>query len=268
MLAWMCEMRVADAEPLEPALVDEPPGTDAFDLLEDAARAGVHLEPRMAGPAPGQVLLLDAVHLGGIARRQLELHAERDLAAAVQARDVVAELHLIPTHALPLAGRQQQVDCGDDLGDEHRARALRRRRQEVQVLPDRTADRARDADIVLEPGPAGGNGRLDDVGDDCPALGIHASVDANVHGVGAVPHDQATHAEVADEDVRPESEDEDRDAGAARRRHGSGEFLRRRGIVQHVGGTADAERGVRSERDIPPEPVDAECRRQGRRELG
>ena len=56
------DLGVADAKALEPALIDEPAGADALDLLEDRTGARVPVEPGMPAAAPAQILLHDAVH--------------------------------------------------------------------------------------------------------------------------------------------------------------------------------------------------------------
>jgi len=70
-----------------------------------------------------------------------------------------------------------------------------------------------------------------------------------------------------DEDVRAEAEDEGRDAGGAGRLEGGGEFVRRGGIVHHVGGTADPERGVWSDGLVAAKPHRSQHRRERRRDF-
>src|SRR3954463_6538263 len=55
------DLRVSHAKALQTALIDEPPGADAFDFLEDGAGAGVPVEPGMFRSAPAEVLLHDAM---------------------------------------------------------------------------------------------------------------------------------------------------------------------------------------------------------------
>ncbi|MBV6519996.1 MAG: hypothetical protein MNPFHGCM_00100 [Gemmatimonadaceae bacterium] len=55
------DLRVANTKPLQSALIDQTPGTYAFDLPEDAAGAGMIFEPGMPRSAPGKVLLHDAM---------------------------------------------------------------------------------------------------------------------------------------------------------------------------------------------------------------
>src|SRR4051812_37244985 len=81
----------------------------------------------------------------------------------VKDRVVIAELHVIRSDRFPLAFRAEDFTRLENLGDEHRPLALRRRRQEVQVLPDRTANRARNADVVLDTRPATRHRSLDEL---------------------------------------------------------------------------------------------------------
>src|ERR1700716_1215966 len=53
---------IAVAETLQADLIDQPPGPDALDLLEDRACAGVILEPRVLASTPAEIFLHDAVH--------------------------------------------------------------------------------------------------------------------------------------------------------------------------------------------------------------
>ena len=74
------DLRVADAKSLEPALVDEPAGADAFDLLEDRAGARMPIEPRVLAAAPAQVLLQNALQHRLIGAREPERRGQHDVA--------------------------------------------------------------------------------------------------------------------------------------------------------------------------------------------
>src|SRR4051812_28853464 len=76
---------------------------------------------------------------------------------------VIAEFHILRTDRLPLTLFAENLTRLEDLGDEHRSLAFRSGRQKMQILPDGSAHGTWDADIVLEPGPAEWNRRLDEV---------------------------------------------------------------------------------------------------------
>src|SRR4051812_16625550 len=78
-------------------------------------------------------------------------------------RIVVAELHILRPDRLSLIFRAQDFARLEYFGDEHRAFAFGRRRQKVQILPDRAADSARNADVMLETRPAARDRSLDEL---------------------------------------------------------------------------------------------------------
>src|SRR5690606_36608548 len=135
----------------EPALVDQPPRTHALDLLENRAGAGVHLEPWVAGATPAQVFLKYPVHHGRIAAFQVEGGVQYVVVAVVKDGIVVSEAHVLRVNRTDIPLLAEYSAALEDLGDEHRAFPLGRWRKEVQVLPDRTTDRAWNPDVVLEP---------------------------------------------------------------------------------------------------------------------
>src|SRR5512144_580363 len=96
------DLRTADRRSLEAALIDQSAGADAFDLPEDGARARVDREPRVAGSAPAEVLLMNAVQDVGVARRQPEGRGEHVVGPMMKDRIVVAELHVVGAYRLPL----------------------------------------------------------------------------------------------------------------------------------------------------------------------
>src|SRR5689334_6723099 len=89
---------------------------------------------------------------------------------------VVAELDVVRPHRLTLVVRTQDLTTAKDFGDEHSALSLRRGREEVQVLPDGAANGARNADVVLEAGPAQPNRLEDEVLHDGAAFAPELSV--------------------------------------------------------------------------------------------
>src|SRR3954451_15364621 len=102
------DLRIANAMPLEPALVDQPTGPDALELLEDRAGARVPIEPRMPCSAPAEILLQDAMHDRGIATLELKGGRQNDVPSVMQDRIVVPEPHVggVDGAALALLGQQ------------------------------------------------------------------------------------------------------------------------------------------------------------------
>src|SRR5688572_8030565 len=98
----MRDLGVPMTEALEPNLVDEPAGADPLDLLEDRSGTWMPLEPRMARPAPREILLHYLLHRALVTARQTERDRERDVASVVEDRVVIAELHIVRTDRLPL----------------------------------------------------------------------------------------------------------------------------------------------------------------------
>src|SRR5688572_14650062 len=107
-------------------------------------------EPRVFAPAPTQVLLNDAMHRGGITTCQLKRRAEHDVLSMVKHRVIVAEFHILRANLLSLPFLAEDLAASENFGDEHRAFALGSRREEMEILPDRSANRAWDACVVFE----------------------------------------------------------------------------------------------------------------------
>jgi len=170
-------------------------------------------------------------------------------------------------HGLSRTIGHEEVDGRHDFLDEHRPGPLGSGREEVQVLPDRPADRARNPDVVLQAGPPGGHGSPNQFGNRGAALRAHAAIVADGNAVRPISHHETAESAVPDEDVGAESEHENRDASDSRRVHSRSEFVGCGGIVQHVRGTTDAERGVRSERHVTPQAVGAKGWGQRRGDL-
>src|SRR4029079_12662728 len=85
------DLGVADAIALEPALVDEPAGPDAFELLEDGTGARVPVEPGMPSTTPAEILLQDAMHDRRITTLELEGRRKHEVLPMMQDRVVVPE---------------------------------------------------------------------------------------------------------------------------------------------------------------------------------
>lgn len=94
----------------------------------------------MALAPPLEVLFHDAAHPLRIAGLELEGHREHHVAPVMEDRVVIAELEVAD------AGRPALAFLGEDLGglgdlrDEHGPLPGRRGREEVEVLPERSAD--------------------------------------------------------------------------------------------------------------------------------
>src|SRR5687767_4712962 len=111
------------------------------------------LEPRVLSAAPAQVLLHDAMHRRGLPLVQAKRHRQHDVASMVEHGVVVAKADVVRSNDLSFSFLTQDLARFKHLCDEHRPRSIGRGRQKMKVLPDRTTDRAWDADIVLETGP-------------------------------------------------------------------------------------------------------------------
>src|SRR5690242_15693337 len=148
------DLRIANPMALETTLVDEAPGPDTFDFLEDTASAGVPIQPRMLSAAPAEVFLHDTVKDGRIAPRQAERGREHDVSAMVEDGVVVTEADVIGADSPALIFLAEDFARLEHLGDEHRTFAFGGRRQKVQVLPNGAANGTRDAHVMLESRPA------------------------------------------------------------------------------------------------------------------
>ena len=143
---------------------------------------------------------------------------QRDVPLLVKSAGVVAELHVVPVHRLPFAVVGQELGRLEDLGDEHRALALRRRRQKVQILPDGAANGARNSDVVLESGPVRARPPGDQLRHHGAALDPELPVVAELEVARGVPDDEAAKSLVADQNVGAEPEHEVIESRAPARR--------------------------------------------------
>src|SRR5262245_44459390 len=144
------DFRAAVHVTLEAALIDEPSRADALELLEDRARTRVEPQVRVLLITPLQILAhVVAERLPGL-RLQPEGRTQHDVRAVVQDAVVVPELEVITVHCADSALLREDLAGLEHFCNETRALALRWRREKVQVLPDRSAHRARDADVVLQ----------------------------------------------------------------------------------------------------------------------
>lgn len=204
----------------------------------------------MAGAAPAEVLLDNAVHGLRSATRKVQGGLERNCVPLMQAAGIVSKAHVRGVPRAANAGVQEDIDGLKEFGNEHGSLALRGGGEEVQVLPERPTHRAGNSREVLEAAPAACDDLPDKLGDH------HPSFSAELPRVGdgpvcrGVPDYQATKSTVAHEDVCPESQEEERDFQSAGRRDGSGKLLGAGGFVPEISGSADVKRGVRRERYI------------------
>src|SRR5689334_4481630 len=111
-------------------------------------------EPWMPSTAPGEILLHDAVHDGGVAFRETKVDRERDIDSSVQDGGIIPEPHRRVVERLSLTISGEQLARLHHFGDEHGPFALGSRAKKVQVLPHGTADRARNPHIMFESGPS------------------------------------------------------------------------------------------------------------------
>ena len=116
---------------------------------------------------------------------------------------------------------------------------------------------------MLQAGPPSGDRLTDQVLDDGPALGPELALVAHLAelvSAGRVSNHQSAKAGVAYEDVGAEPQHEVGYTGLAGRGDGVSQRLRRRRIVEQVGGAADFERGVRRDRLVAPQKCAVQAR--------
>ncbi len=240
------DLRVAMAETLQADLVDETPGADALDLLEDRPRARVILEPRVFATTPAEILLHDAVHDCLITPIELESDCEGDVALLVEGAGVVTELHVIAIDRLSPAIVGEQLRRLEDLGDEHGPFPRWCGRKKVQVLPDRSADSTGNPDIVLQTRQPTLDGLRNQPCHHRSALHPQPSVVEKFQMARGIPNDETAEPLVADEYVGAETEHEILDSEVTGGGDSPCQILRRCCIVEEIGWTADPECGVLS----------------------
>lgn len=204
----------------------------------------------MLSTAPAQVLLKNSMQRGRIAATEIECDSEDDVAPMMKDRIVIAEIHVVGADDFTLILFGQDLARIEHLGDEHRSCSFRRRRQKVQILPHRAANRARNPDIVFEPGPTTSNGVLNERLDDRAALTPElASITLfpELMRLRGVSDDQAAKASVSDQNVGAESEDKVGYIVLSRREHGIGKCGGRRRLEEEIGRSANSKRRIRSE---------------------
>src|SRR5690606_15242033 len=130
---------------------------------------------------------------------------------------------------------------------------FRRRREEVQVLPDRPSHRAGNAHEVMQPAQPLCHGRLNQVVVDDDARIRANSVIAEKFDLPApAPDYQAPKPTVTHQDVSSDPQQKMRDLRLASRLERSSELGRALSLEKQISRSADPEGGHRSERHILP----------------
>lgn len=240
------DLRVTVAETLQSDLVDQPTGSNSFDLLEDRSGTRVILEPWVLAAAPAEIFLHDAVHDGFVTTLELKGHGERDIPLFVKRAGVVPELHVIPVDGSSFTIMRQQLGRLEDFSDEHRSLSGRSGREKMQILPDRSAHGAGNSDVVLQAGPFALDGLRYQPRHHCSALHPEPTIVEKLQMTRSVADDQSPESLVADKDVGTEPKDEVLDSELTRGRDSPCQIFRRCGIVKEIGWTADLECGVLS----------------------
>ena len=203
---------------------------------------------------PAQVLVHDPMQRDRIPTTELEDDTQHDVWPMVQDARVVAERHRGAIRDHLRAGLREQHTGVKHLLDEHRPLASGGRGEKVQVLPDRTADRARNPDIMLESGPPTRDGLTDERRHDGAALDPQASVVMERELAGGVSYHEAANPAIAHEDVRAKPEEEKRHANRASCGDCICQSVSGGGIVQQVRGPSNLERRIGRHWLVAPQP--------------
>ncbi len=235
------------AKTLQSNVIDQATGADSLDFLEDRAGTWMILEPRVLSATPAEILLHDAVHDRFVARLELEGHRQRDVSLLVERAGVVTELHVVPIDCLSPAVVCQQLGGLENLSDEHGSLPCRGGRKKVQILPDRSANRAGNSDVVLQARQSTLDGLRYQPCHYCSAFHPELAPVEKLQMGGRIPDDEAPESLVADEDVGTEPEYEILDSEFTGSANSPCQILGRCCIVEEIGWTADLECGVLSE---------------------
>src|SRR3954463_11467382 len=209
----------------------------------------------MLAAAPAEILLHDAVHDCRIRGLEMKRYRQRNIALLVEGAGVVAEFHVLTVYGPTLAIMCQQLRRFEHLGDEHGALARRCRRKEMQILPDGAADRAWDADIVLESRQSALHCLRDESRHHRAALDPEPAFVEEFQMARRVPDDEPAEAFIADEYVGAEAEHEIVDPQIPGGGDRPCQIVSRCCIVEQIGWTTDPECGVLTKRLIPLEPL-------------
>src|SRR6266550_2324974 len=175
------------------------------------------LQPRVLSTTPAQVLLHDPMHDRWVDMLELEGHRESNVSLLVQCAGVVAEVHVFAVDGSPITDVREKLGRFEYLRDEHRSFPSRGWRKKVEILPDSPPYRARDSDVVLQPGQSA----LDRLGYEFRHYGTALDPESTILGepevTRCVSDDQASESFVAYQDVGAKPEHEVLDAEFTRR---------------------------------------------------
>lgn len=249
----MRNLCAAVAMTLESALIDQPASSHSLDLLEDRARTRVKLKPRVTGAAPAQVFLHDFVHGGSFPSFKLKSDGEGNIVAVVENARVVAEFHVVGAYSFSAAFFREEIARVKNIGDEHGPLALGLWLEEMKVLPDSAPNRAGDSHVVLESGPATLYRLGYDLPDDCATLDPQPAIIRKIEMAGMIPDHDSTKALVANEDIRAQSKNKQGNTQFAGGKNSFRQIVRGACRIKKIRRTANAERGVWSERLVAAE---------------
>ena len=190
-----------------------------------------------------------------VTRLKLERDRECNVTLLVQRARIVAEVHVVAIDGHPLAIMREQVGRFEYLGDEHCPLSGWGRRQKVQVLPDRSANGARDPNVVLEARQAAFDSQRYEFRHDSSTLDPEPTIVEESEVTRCVADHEASKSLVSDENVGSESEHEIFDVEITGSGYSPCQIICRCCIVKEIGWTADLECGVLSKRLIALEPL-------------
>src|SRR6476469_7022339 len=104
-------------------------------------------QPWMLAAAPAEILLHDAVHDSRVTGLEIERDGQCDITLLMERAGVVAEVHVVAVDSDPPAIVSKQLPRFEHLCNEHGAFARRSGRQKMEILPDRSADGARNSNV-------------------------------------------------------------------------------------------------------------------------
>jgi hypothetical protein len=114
----------------------------------------------------------------------------------------------------------------------------------MEVLPDRTANGARNTDVVFQSRPATPNRLRDQVTHDHATLAPHTAVFGKSRVVSGISYHEASKSSVADKDICSEPEDEVGHTTSTCGNDSVCEIVSGYGIVEQVRRTSNAKRRV------------------------
>src|SRR3954471_11673899 len=205
------------------------------------------IQPWMFSATPAQIFLHDAMEDRRIALREAKGDCEDDISPVMEDRVVIAEVDIVGGNRSPLVFFAEDLARFEYFGDEHGWWSDRCRCQEVQVLPNGTANSARNAHVMLESRPAAMHGLENEILDYRTALGPQRAVVAAVAKVVSssdVADHEPAKSLITDQNVRAEAEHEVRNVELACDQDGIRELVRRASFEVQIRRAADAKRGI------------------------